>query len=393
MSATRAVAEFVAAPPPLPSGARAAATRSRTDTACAALLGTAAAEQVSSVVTQHAGAPAVWANAVRASASGIDDTAVWGAAGAVLWPALEAAGAPTDDDSLAEACCVGIAVGEALWRSGRYREADRGFDGTSVFGTIAAAAACARYLRLPADEVVAALGIAASGTGGLIANLGTGLEAVHAGFAASNGLRAVRLAQAGFRGAPDILEARQGFAEAYFGPNWVTADQLRAELDRAFGTGPRMRQYPCHVEGQDLVSALIAHSGAVHTVEVTGIAATSGAARYDVPATPAEARSSLRYVLALALVTGTVSQDGLNPTSADGTGAQAAMTRVRVNVMSRWDERLTTGEPPTMVLAPGGIPTSPPAPELATKWQRVCTELAKSGNQQTAERIAAIAGI
>jgi 2-methylcitrate dehydratase PrpD len=385
MSATRAVAEFVCSPPVMPTDSLAAALRSRTDTACAALLGSAVAVP---------GLPPAWTDAVWARSAGIDDVAVWGAAGAVLWPALTAvAGDAPAEDRLAEAFCVGVAVGEALWRSGRYREADRGFDGTSVFGTMAAAAACARYLGLSVDEVVAALGIAGSGTGGLIANLGTDLEPVHAGFAASNGVRAARLASVGFLGAPDILEARQGFAEAYFGPNWVTADELSAELAHALtsGDGVRLRQYPCHVEGQTLVAALIdaAHEHLIGDIDVTGIGPTSGAARFDVPTTAAEARASLRYVLALTLVHGTVSQAGLDPTSVDGKAALGAIDRVRVDVLSRWD----LPQEPGLIF--GGRPVRIPAPDdsLTTKWRRVCAELAEAGDDDTPAEIAgALAG-
>jgi 2-methylcitrate dehydratase PrpD len=404
MSATRQVAEFVhtTRADAVPAPAKSAALRSRTDTACAARLA-----QPIEVFGLHAAMPGVWTSAVRSSAAGIGDTALWGTAGAVLWPALEAvAGTPpngADDDRLADAFCVGVAVGEALWRAGRYREADRGFDGTSVFGAMAAAAACARYLRLSVDEVVAVLGIAASGTGGLLVNLGTDLEPVHAGMAATTAVRATRLGQAGFLAAPDILEARQGFAEAYFGPDTLDPDHLHDELSAALahGHGVRLRRYPCHVEGQGPVSALAGLGRArrdISAVQVTGVAPTSGAVRFDVPSNAAQARASLRYVLTLALLRGTVSQAALDPGSADGTAALAAMDRVGVEIMSRWDVRLAAPAPPqlTVTMHDGTVvAVGLPEPDgssaaLTDKWARVCAELTESGDGETAARIAAI---
>ena len=109
-------------------------------------------------------------------------------------------------------------VGAALWTKGRYRQADRGFDGSDVFGSLACAAAGARLLKLDAAKASAAIAIAGSEMGGLVANLGTDVGVLHAGFAARNGFQAALLAKAGIYGAADALEARQGFGEAIFGP-------------------------------------------------------------------------------------------------------------------------------------------------------------------------------
>lgn len=377
MSTTRALAEFVYAGT-TSADTRTAALRSRIDTACATAVG-----------APVGGGSAAWTNAVRASASGVDDVAVWGSCGAVLWPALHAvAGPEPDEERLAEAFGVGMAAGEAVWRTGGYREADRGFDGTSVFGTMAATAACARYLGLTVDEIVSALGVAASGTGGLLINQGSDLAAVHAGMAATTAVRAVRLAGAGFLAAPDILEARQGFGEAYFGPDTLPEDRLSVEL--TLGRGVRLRRYPCHPESQALVAAVAAARGA-GTVEVTGLAPTSGAVRFDVPASAAQAMVSLRYVLAATLVHGTVSHAALDPASAGGQAAVRAMDRVRVEVVSRWDERLVTGAEPGLLVDGVPVPVWEPdssADALREKWRRIHGELIAAGAHEVAARIA-----
>jgi 2-methylcitrate dehydratase PrpD len=384
MSATSLVAEF-AAGVDVPGDALAVAARSRVDTACAALVGESAAERV------HVGA--AWATAVRAASSQYDDTAVWGSAGAVLWPALTAvAGDDVDDDRLADAFCVGVAVGGALWRVGRYREADRGFDGTSVFGPLAAAAACARYVELPVDGVVAALAVAASGSGGLLANLGTDLAPVHAGMAATAGVRAARLARAGFQGAPDVLEGRIGFGEAFFGPDRLPDDAVAHALSTP-DYDVRLREYPCHAESQALVAALVAAPGDVTAVEVGGIGPESEAVRFDVPETSAQAGAALRYVLALALVHGTVTRQALDPKSSPGAAGLLALDRIRVGISPRWDERPV---PRIAVTVRDGdtaeLPLARPGSTLASKWRRVAAELTDAGHAGTARRVSELVG-
>lgn len=103
-------------------------------------------------------------------------------------------------------CRVGLAVSPAHYA--------RGWHITSTCGVFGAAAACARLLRLTADQTAAALGIAASQSAGLVANLATPAKNVGMGNAARHGLLAAFFAQAGYDAAPDALEGRLGWARA-----------------------------------------------------------------------------------------------------------------------------------------------------------------------------------
>src|SRR5207245_5375110 len=75
-------------------------------------------------------------------------------------------------------------------------------------------AACATLRRLDPAQAPAAIALAASQAGGIMANFGTMTKPFHAGRAAHAGLISARLAEAGFTASPDALEHPQGFLSA-----------------------------------------------------------------------------------------------------------------------------------------------------------------------------------
>ncbi|RIX71764.1 MmgE/PrpD family protein, partial [Acidovorax cavernicola] len=90
---------------------------------------------------------------------------------------------------------------------------DRGWHITGSTGTLGAAAACARLLKLDADQTQMALGIAASQPVGLREQFGTMTKPFHPGAAAKAGLMSALLASEGFTASPRALEAPRGFAQ------------------------------------------------------------------------------------------------------------------------------------------------------------------------------------
>ncbi|HEY4099184.1 MAG TPA: MmgE/PrpD family protein [Baekduia sp.] len=348
------VATFTASP-----ADREAARASLLDTLCAAELG--GQSPLAARLEALAPGPA-FRRAALARADGFDDWMDYGAAGGPVWGALLALG--TDDvDAVLEAGCAGMSGALMAWRG--YREPDRGFDGTGVFGTLAGALASARLLGLPPAAIAGAIGIAASEAGGVLANLGTDMDALHAGAAARAGELAARLAARGYRGSREILEGRQGFDEAFFG---LRDDVVPAAP--ALATALRIKHVPGHSGHQRPVLALQRLLGPdVETVVVEGVAATSGAVRFDVPRTAEEARASLRFALACVLDHGTV-------TPADHAGLEAPLARTRVDLRSRWPAEPADGGRVTVHLREGGtrslaldsVPASHPFEAVAAKW-------------------------
>ena len=90
---------------------------------------------------------------------------------------------------------------------------DRGWHITGSTGTLGAAAACARLLKLDADRTQMALGIAASQPVGLREQFGTMTKPLHPGAAAKAGQMSALLAREGFTASPRALEAPRGFAQ------------------------------------------------------------------------------------------------------------------------------------------------------------------------------------
>lgn len=88
----------------------------------------------------------------------------------------------------------------------------RGWHGTGIIGTFGAAAAAGRLLELNEDEMVWALGMAGTQSSGLWAFLkeGSTCKKLHPARAAVNGLTAAILAKGGMTGPEHILDAEDG---------------------------------------------------------------------------------------------------------------------------------------------------------------------------------------
>jgi 2-methylcitrate dehydratase PrpD len=91
---------------------------------------------------------------------------------------------------------------------------DRGWHITSTLGVFGAAAGCGKLLSLSEQQMVWALGIAATQSSGLCECLGTPAKSVSVGNAARNGLWSALLAEKGFDGPPEPLAGVQGFYAA-----------------------------------------------------------------------------------------------------------------------------------------------------------------------------------
>jgi 2-methylcitrate dehydratase PrpD len=128
---------------------------------------------------------------------------------------------------------VGIRVGEFLGRS-HYRV----FHTTGTAGTLAAAAAVGRLLKLSPAAMAHALGSAGTQSAGLWEFLRTAADSkqLHTAHAAAAGLMSAYLAHDGFTGAAQILEGPQGMAAGMstdanparltdrLGERWATAE-------------------------------------------------------------------------------------------------------------------------------------------------------------------------
>jgi aconitate decarboxylase len=133
--------------------------------------------------------------------------------GAVTLPAglaiAEAQGASGEE--LLVALAAGYEVGIRVGICAGLSHSTSGYHVTGTVGTLGAAAAASRLLRLPADQAAHALGIAATQAAGLYAaRTGAMTKRFHAGRASQSGVIAAYFAERGFTGSPDALEAPFG---------------------------------------------------------------------------------------------------------------------------------------------------------------------------------------
>ncbi len=102
-------------------------------------------------------------------------------------------------------------IGKAVYPS----HYERGFHITGTAGVFGGAAAAGKLLGLNAQQMVWALGIAATQSAGLKTMFGTMCKAFHPGSAGQNGLKAALLAAKDYTSDDGAIEAQEGFAFTY----------------------------------------------------------------------------------------------------------------------------------------------------------------------------------
>jgi len=187
--------------------------------------------------------------------------------GCVVVPAVLALGYDrhADGRALMEAIVAGYEAVIAIGRACHPDLRQRGFHPTAAVGVFGSVAAAGKLQGLPADVLANAFGLAASSAAGLFAfvNGGGDIKRLHAGHAAREGLQAALLAEQGVEGPPDVIEARDGFMQAFaFG----RADNTHSKSARAMALPPAapfgitdcyIKPYPCCRHIQPAVEALI----------------------------------------------------------------------------------------------------------------------------------------
>lgn len=285
---------------------------------------------------------AALANGVAAHALDFDLTYQQGQLTAPLIPALlplaEANGA-TPAEVLA-AYIVGFEVASRLSRSNPNHNGGGAWHGTGTIGTIAAAAASARLLKVGQGAIPDVLGIAVSLASGVNANYGTMTKPLHAGQAARNGVMAAMLGARGFTSNPAAIEGRGGFARTFArGLEWNAApfNDLGRQFDLArYGFQPK--RYPCGgVIHTAIDAALIIRQAIGEGAEIAGIHA--GISRYaadrakpDYPVDTEAAKFNLQYVVGYALARGVPKLDAFDPPAINDARVKALARMVTVAI-------------------------------------------------------------
>jgi 2-methylcitrate dehydratase PrpD len=148
---------------------------------------------------------------------------------AAAFAAAELAGASGRE--LLDAYVVGFEIEGRLGRAMNPRHYQRGWHCTSTLGTIGAAAAVSRLLKLDAATTGHALAIAASEASGLKENFGTMVKPLHGGLAARSGVMA-DCSRAGMTASAAAIEDRRAFSLPWTASrrHWIRSSQTSARV-------------------------------------------------------------------------------------------------------------------------------------------------------------------
>ena len=191
------------------------------------------------------------------------------------------------------------------------------------YGSIGAAAACAKLLKLDEAKTRMALGIAANFACGLSANHGSMAGAMAAGNACRNGVVAALMAQEGITANPAIIEAKNGFYDTLVGPGHYDAERMADGLGKPFyieSPGIGLKKYPScyhtHRALDGVFQLLGEHRLNDKDIAEVDVGTSERAMRvlaFTEPATPYQAKFSMPYCIAAAVVDHAVTLDTFTP--------------------------------------------------------------------------------
>lgn len=209
---------------------------------------------------------------------------------------------------LLEAFLVGFEVECKVSEAIHPRHYQEGFHSTATVGTIGAAVTAARLMGLERGQLSMALGIAASLASGIRLGFGTMTKPLHAGRAAENGVLAAELAARGFTAGRDPLEAPWGFFRVFGGGY----DPERLDLGSPWtllDPGVSVKPFPSGSLGHPSIAAMLElieerdlRPDEVESVEIRAGRNILNPLRYGAPSSPLEAKFSLPFVIAAALL-------------------------------------------------------------------------------------------
>jgi 2-methylcitrate dehydratase PrpD len=294
--------------------------------------------------------------------------------------------------AMLEAYVLGFEVEAVLGRVMNPKHYQQGWHCTSTLGSIGAAAACARLLRLDSTSTANCIALAASQASGLKENFGTMSKPLHAGLAGRNGILAAQLAQNGFTASERALDGPQGFLLAM-------ASERNDLLETCAGLGNRweiletgitVKLYPSCAATHPALDAVLdlrrehqLTADQIQSVEVEVDSITPNLLIYDRPKTGLEGKFSMNLCVAAALSDGHVGLETFEDDYVRSSRIQKLMPSVvlRVNPSLGKNAPALTQAIVTIKLNEGkvfrreangarGYPKHPASPEeLATKFR------------------------
>jgi 2-methylcitrate dehydratase PrpD len=295
---------------------------------------------------------AAFVNGVAGHVLDFDDVlpAISGHASAPLLPALVALGEELDSGlgNLLAAFVAGFEAQGQLGSAvapGHYR---RGFHTTATIGTFGATVGCAALLGLNREQILNALGIASTSAAGLKSAFGTMSKSLQVGHAASNGLMAARLAGRGFTGATQSLDHQLGFIATH--TDTFTSDGLKSKILWHIRNNIFKSSASCfltHASIEAIQRLRREHHLVPDDVEAIVVSTNPGhldVCNIETPRTGLEAKFSLRFTAALALVSDDLSAMAFSTDRVQDPELDALRARVSVRTDPHLHEYVSGAE-------------------------------------------------
>ncbi len=330
--------------------------------------------------------------------------------GATLMPAILAISEENGSDG--KAALTAFVTGcEVMFRIGlasHHSPEKIGFHGPGLTGAYGAAVAAGHLMKLDAQRMTNALGIAGSLSSGLLAfsksKSGGMVKRLHLGRSAESGVLAARLAESGYTGPETILEGKFGFLDSYCRDKGSDAELLTHEIGKRWETLTLcIKRYACHISGHTAVQAvrmlMEQHSFVGSDVAKVRVDCTDKLASQNnirEPGDVMQAQYSVPFCVALSLF-----RDPENPKSFDTSAVEDATIRamcrnvelvpreqksartVSVTVFLK-DKRELTQECGTFK----GMPSTPlNGEELRHKFLLLTADMGKTASNELADRL------
>jgi 2-methylcitrate dehydratase PrpD len=276
-------------------------------------------------------------------------------------PTIAAAFSLTESKDLLRAVVVGYEIstriGAAMGRA-HYKY----WHNTGTIGCFGAAAAAAEALALDASRFAHALATVATFSAGLqqAFRMDSMSKPLHAGHAAEAGVLAALAAREGVTGSLDVMEGEAGYGRAMgAGPDW---DKALATLGEDFHiTRMTFKNHACcghtfaAIDGAlALKNRMQVKPAEIEDLEVATYRAGLEVAHYENPTTPAEARFSLKYVVATGLTHGSVRLAAFDQERIEDPATRALMKRIRVSLDPELDAAFPTQRAARVAIQAGG---------------------------------------
>jgi len=197
----------------------------------------------------------------------------------------------------------------------------KGWHATGSGGIIGAAVAAAYIMRFDVNQIINTLGLASSFASGVRGNFGSMAKPLHAGWAAQNGIIAALMTKEGITAMPEILEKSCGYIQCFSSENIEDVIDYVSNIGKVYSImkpGLKYKAFPCcNGAHPPICAALLLREKVPMIQRVENIERVIAYVQpwqnttlvYPRPKTGLQAKFSLQYCLARAIIYGKVTID------------------------------------------------------------------------------------